>query len=261
MKNTRSDEFATEQTLNHKLFLQREYCRYHLPYERELDFYTAVRNGDIQLIEKIMLPLKNEQLGRLSNNPLKNLKYHLIITIAMITRFCIEGGMEPETAYTLSDIYIQKVDVCRDEDEINELHKKVSFDFARKMRSTHKKTTLSRATIIIEDYIYDHLHEKISLDQFAEATGLNKTYLCELFKNEIGITIGDYIKKQKIDAAKQMLIYTEYSATAIGNYLAFSSHSYFISVFKKETGMTPGEYQKKGCRTFFGYKNNVIHNK
>ena len=94
-----------DEKLNKNLLFQREYSVYHLEYEKEMAFYKAVQNGDFDLVKKIMLPLKDSKLGKLSQNKIKNLKYHLIISIAFITRFCIEGGMNPETAYTLSDIY------------------------------------------------------------------------------------------------------------------------------------------------------------
>lgn len=96
----------SDKSLSDKLFMQREENLFHLPYEREINFYETVQQGDVNKLEKIFLPLKSKQLGHLSDNNLRNLKYHLTITIALITRFCIEGGLPPETAYTLSDLYI-----------------------------------------------------------------------------------------------------------------------------------------------------------
>lgn len=236
--------------LSHKLFLQRENSISHLGYDREMEFYTAVKDGDFSKLKKIMLPLENAHLGRLSSNPLRNLKYHLIITTAMITRFCIEGGLSSETAYTLSDIYIQQVDSCSDEDSINILHREIVFDFADRMKKLKTEThpDMSRATIKATDYIYDHLQEKISLDEIASAAGLNKTYLCALFKKETGLTIQNYVMKLRIEAAKNMLIYADYSSTAISSYFMFSSHSHFIRTFRKFTGMTPDEYRRKNYR-------------
>jgi AraC-like DNA-binding protein len=46
-----------------------------------------------------------------------------------------------------------------------------------------------------------------------------------------------------VEAAKNMLLYSEYSLDEIANYLAFASTSYFISTFKKSAGMTPREYR------------------
>jgi AraC-like DNA-binding protein len=101
------------------------------------------------------------------------------------------------------------------------------------------------------DYIYDHLHQKISLNEIAEHVHLNKTYLCGLFKKETGLTIGDYILKRKIEAAQNMLRYSDYSPVDISNYLGFSSHSHFITVFKKETHMTPRQYRTANYRVHF----------
>lgn len=241
-----------EKILSHTLFLQREYKVSHLEYDREMDFYEAVKNGDAAKLKKIMLPLGSKRLGKLSNNPLRNLKYHLVVTIAMITRFCIEGGLPSETAYTLSDIYIQKADVCADEDEIYLLHKTIVFDFAQRMKDLHRMPGLSRPVVKAIDYVYDHLQEKIALDKVAGATVLSKGYLCELFKKETGLTIFGYVMKLRTEAASNMLMYADYKPTDIANYFSFSSHSHFIKIFREQTGMTPAEYRKKHYRKQWG---------
>ncbi|MCR4736421.1 MAG: helix-turn-helix domain-containing protein [Treponema sp.] len=240
-----------EQILSYKLFLQQEYANFHLPYDKEMHFYNAVRNGDFEAVKRTMQPLTSSELGRLSKNPVRNLKYHLIITIAMITRFCIEGGMQPESAYTLSDIYIQQLDSCTELEEIITLHREVIFDFTERMGKIKKNVGLSRIIIKTSEYVYNHLNEKISLDEICSQFKINKSYLCELFKKETGITIFQYATKLKIEAAQKMLIYTEYAPSDISNYLAFSSHSHFISTFKKVTGLTPKEYRKVNYQQYF----------
>lgn len=247
----KNSDFQSDKNLAHALFLQREYNISHLTYEKEFSFYTAVKEGDLKEVRKLMLPLKNEQLGRLSDNDLRNMKYHLIITIALITRFCIEGGMLPEDAYTLSDIYIRRLDLCKTETEIAKLHENAVFDFTQKMKLLKKQSCLSLHVISIIDYVYDHLHEKISLDEISAHVSMNKTYICGLFKKETGISIGRYILIKKLEAAQNMLKYSDYSSVDISNYLGFSSHSHFITAFKKETHMTPGQFRTCHYRTHF----------
>ncbi len=244
-------DFHSSAALTHAQFLHREYNISHLAFEKEFAFYNAVKNGNLKEVKRLMLPLHNEQLGRLSDNKLRNLKYHLIITIALITRFCMEGGMMPESAYTLSDVYIRKLDKCQSEAEINQLHELVITDYTKKMRQLKKETILSKPVIQIMDYVYEHLHEKIRLEELANFIGFNKTYLCGLFKKETGMTLGEYIMKRKLEAAQNMLTYSDYSSVDISNYLSFSSHSHFISAFKKETGMTPKQYRESSYRTHF----------
>lgn len=235
---------SKEKILSYKLFLQQEYANYHLPYDSEMKFYNAVRTGNFEDVKKFMPPLTSEGLGKLSSNKLRNLKYHLVITIAMITRFCIEGGLNSESAYTLSDIYIQQLDKCNDEEEIQSLHREVIFDFTDRMSKINKSIGYSRAVIKTSEYIYNHLTEKISLDKISSELNINKSYLCELFKKETGITITQYALKLKIEASEKMLIYTDYSPADISNYFGFASHSHFINTFKKHTGTTPNEYRR-----------------
>lgn len=249
---------SKESILSYKLFLQQEYSDFHLPYDSEMEFYNAVRNGDFDEVKKHMKPLTTSGLGILSKNPVQNMRYHLVITIALITRFCIEGGMPSETAYTLSDIYIQQLDTCTDTDQIQILHKEAVFDFTERMAKIKKNIGYSRAVIKTSEYIYNHLNEKISLDIICHELHINKPYLCELYKKETGITIFQYAIKLKIEAAQKMLMYTDYSPADISYYFAFSSHSHFINTFKKHTGMTPGEYRKIHYKKYFEKKETPV---
>jgi len=237
--------------LAYLLFLQREYQIKHPDYEKELSFYSLVSDGNVKALretEDEFTFIDKAENGILSDNPKRNLLYHLIVTIAMITRFCIEGGMDSETAYTLSDLYIQKADKASSYEELKEIHKEVSFDFASKMNSLRKSVVFSKHIILCLDYIFEHLNESISIKQMADHIHINETYLSKLFKKETGMTIGEYIQSRKIESAENMLKYSDYSYVDIANYLAFSSHSYFIHVFKKHTNLTPNAYRKINYR-------------
>ena len=87
----------------------------HRPPTVEYSFYTAVKTGDMETVvanckEDAFIHL--EGTGVLSRNALTNIKYHFVVTAAMLTRYCIDGGLEPEQAYRLSDFYILKMDTC-----------------------------------------------------------------------------------------------------------------------------------------------------
>ena len=102
------------------------------------------------------------------------------------------------------------------------------------------------------DYIYDNLHTKITLDKLAETVNLSPAYLSRLFHKEVGMTISEYIMMKRIQAAENMLKFSEYSSLEISNYLCFSSESHFIHLFKKHTGETPKNYRKNHFRTHTG---------
>ena len=223
-------------------FYNREYSLNHIPYDKEMAFYQSIRNGDMQEMHRLFTPLCVEGFGKLSENPLRNLKYHLIITVAFITRYCIEGGLEMEAAYNLSDIYIRKIDTCKTPEEIHSTHKELCEAYVRRMQ---KKPVLrySRPIQLAIDYIYDNLHNKILLADMAEYAGISESYLSKLFLKETGQNVSAYVINKRIDAAKNLLVYTEYSTSDISNFLNFSSESHFIATFKKITGITPKKFR------------------
>lgn len=243
----------SEHQLTVKAFLQREYQTKHSPYEKEFEFYECVRAGDLKKLGRIIGPIGSEGSGRLSTDNIRNMKYHFVISVALVARYCIEGGMELEDAYNLSDYYIMAVDECTTAEQINKYHYEMFFDYTARMRTLTKAKLMSKQVLLALDYIYEHLHTKIQVEDIAAALGLNPSYLSRLFHKEMGMTLNEYITGKRIEAAKNMLKYSEYPAADIGNYLAFSSHSHFISSFKKHTSMTPKQYRDKYFRRDWTY--------
>lgn len=238
-------------TLNHKLFMQREYNIKHKPYDQELAFYESVRNGDIEAIEKMIVVFQPSEVngyGTLSKDPTRNIRYHFIVLAAMLTRFCMEGGMEYEIAYSLSDLYIQRMDMCNTVEQVQKLHQEMIIDYTKRMRQIKKAHIYSKHIVLCIDYIYNHLHSRITIAELAKTAAINESYLSKLFKKETGMSVSDYIRIRKIEAAENMLKYTEYTYSDIAEYLAFSSQSHFIDVFRKTIGLTPKEYRNKYFR-------------
>ena len=205
------------------------------PYNPELEFYSAIRSGDIASLRKFLAqPLhEKEGMGKLSDDPLRNMKYHFTVTAALAARNCISGGMDVSSAYDISDYYILKADKARTIEKISDLHEQMCMEYAEHMKKLRKDRITSLHVARCIDYIYDHLDTRIT---------------ARLFKQETGQTISDYISDCKITTAQNMLVDSDYSPTKISAALAFPSQSYFTTVFRKKTGMTPGQYRTANRR-------------
>ena len=127
-------------------------------------------------------------MGKLSENHLQNIRYHFVVTTAMIARYCVHNGMEQEKAYGLSDFYILKMDKCRSVEEISRLHDTMCIDYCQQMLPVMKKKVISRPIVLCLDYIYSHIHYKITLAGLSEYLHLSPGYLSRLFKKEVGIS-------------------------------------------------------------------------
>ncbi len=225
------------------LFTTREENFVHSSFDQEMAFYESICSGNIELVRMLATPLCSEGYGILSNDAVRNIQYHLAISAAMIARFCIRSGMTPEEAYHLSDIYIMKSDKCRTVAEVHAVHKEMLEGYTRQMRRVRNSRVYSKQIVKTLDYISDHLHSRIMLEDAADHLHLSAAYLSRLFKSEVGMTFIDYVNQKKIESAANLLRYSEYSTLEISNLLAFSSQSYFIKIFKKYMGTTPGGYK------------------
>ena len=214
----------------------------------EFLFYRSVAAGMIDAVQENCSRGAFENMegaGRLSDNPVTNLKYHFVVTAAMLTRFCMEGGMAMEEAFSLSDEYIRRMDCCTNIPEIIYVHHQMAMDFVCRMRQLHRNVASSKQVAQAIDYIYVHIMDRITVNELAAAISISPTHLSRIFKQETGISVSEYIRQRKIDMAKNLLRFSGYDYVEIAVMLSYSSQSHFIQHFRSQTGMTPKAYRKQ----------------
>ncbi|MFA9463953.1 MAG: helix-turn-helix transcriptional regulator [Velocimicrobium sp.] len=238
---------SLNQTFIHELFENTEDYRMHTPYSHELAVLNCVRDGNVARLESTYKTLPQTKYGTMSNNPFKQLFYGCIANTTLVTRYAIEGGLEEETAYTLSDVYIKQMEHCKTLYELNMLNEKMAIDFTTRVANTNTSTQplytkpISKCITIISK----NVHTKLTLQALAKEVNLTPKYLSCLFHKETGQTLSSFIEDKKIKEAKKLLSFSQYSYEHISHYLSFYSQSYFITVFKKNVGMTPREYRER----------------
>ena len=101
-------------------------------------------------------------------------------------------------------------------------------------------------TLIIEITHYEkRVPEALNISEYiSKEVGYDYSYLSNLFSSVEGITIEKYTIKQKIEKAKELLVYDELSLKEISYQLDYSSVQHLSNQFKKITGMTPSYFKK-----------------
>ena len=79
----------------------------------------------------------------------------------------------------------------------------------------------------------------------AAALGYTRSYLCTRFHQETGMSLKQYIQREKAMEARRLLRFTDQELGQIAALLDFSSQSHFQTVFKKVTGETPMAYRRR----------------
>lgn len=237
----------TEKSLVNELFRNEEEGLIHTSYAEEKAILECVKRGDVEALEATYLSLPKTVYGKMtsSNSLVKEMFYAGIASATLVTRYAIEGGLDEETAFSLSDIYIRKMEVSTDPSEIDSIMEDMGIDFTKRVSLAKKAAhPYSPQVQKVMDYIYHGRNKDLSLDNLSKIAKLSPKYLSTLFHKETGETISDFVSKVIIDEAKNLLTYSDYSLSEISSYLNFSTQSYFIKVFKKYAGITPREYRR-----------------
>lgn len=251
------DTFSKDILLVHNLFHEKEITEEMLNLENSVDTktdeklreFSSIESGDLAQLERSLSEDYPGEVGTLSEDPLRHAKNRGIVVVTLASRAAMRGGVVPEEAYSLSDSYIQKIEKCRDIPAVFHLFYAAEYEYTRMVKELkeQKEGTLEKDKNPhinkCKDYIFSHLHGRISVQEIADALGLNAAYLSELFHECEKVTLTEYIRREKINLAKNLLIYSRYSYSEISTYLGFSSQSHLGKYFKSSTGMTMRQYR------------------
>lgn len=93
------------------------------------------------------------------------------------------------------------------------------------------------------EYICDHLEQKLTLEELAQAAGYSKYYLTQKFSKETGMSIRAFVTAKRVMRAKYLLLHTGMPVEAISQRLNFSSRSHFAAAFRASEGVSPTEFR------------------
>jgi AraC family transcriptional regulator len=94
-----------------------------------------------------------------------------------------------------------------------------------------------------KEAIEAHFADNISLSFIAEAIGTHPVYLARRFRNEYNCTVGEYIRKLRIDFACKEMTNSDATIAEVALASGFSDQSHFSRTFKRFTGLTPTQFR------------------
>jgi len=110
---------------------------------------------------------------------------------------------------------------------------------AAKLERTDRQPWLPRARAFLDK---NGLHG-VSLDEVAKAVGIHPVHLAQEFKRHYGVTVGDYVKRMKLEEARRQLGLRQRPIAKVAKNLGYYDHAHFVKVFKGFTGITPTEFR------------------
>ncbi len=232
-------------------FIRQENNELHNSYYREKRELECIRSGNIEGMERCINEPYGGSLGVLSRDPLRSLKNVAFCAMAIYARSAIEGGIMPEEAFAVTDAWAFRIDEAENAEELKKHANEMARYFTKLVHDLHNKAKAvagageNKVVGQCKNLIYQHMHEKITVQYLADTLYMNPDYLSNLFHRTEGVTITKYILNEKVKKAKNLLMYSPFDCKSISSYLGFATQSHFGKVFKEYTGMTPMQYKEK----------------
>ncbi len=117
------------------------------------------------------------------------------------------------------------------------------FEFFNGRRDTNSNLPIELQQMI--QFIHDHRHEKLSLEDLARFSGRSLSAVGRLFRRYLDVTPVTFIIHSKMDHARQLLSTTRLQVSEIGRRVGIEDPYYFSKLFKKSVKITPLEYRRK----------------
>ena len=240
-----SDVTSDASLLLEETYQKKENEQHNQTYILEEQLLRLVRTGDCEGFKKFAYSESNFHIGVTGSTALRQLKNNIIITTTLCTRAAIDGGLDYDTAYQLSDYFIQSSERLTSADRLTDLLGKISYTFAEKVAQAKTPVSTDERMQKAIRYIQQNTNQHLTVGDVADYVGFSKSYFSAYFKKTLGFSVSAFILRCKLEEGRELLQYTDKSISTISEFLCFSSQSHFHTAFRKQFGITPSEYRKQ----------------
>ncbi len=219
---------------------------WHYPLESERELMGKVKIGDRtgakEILNSILGTILFKTIGELGI-----LKARLLELLSILSRSAVEGGVNIDVMLEKNLTYVNKVMQINNQEDLCAWISTALNEFIELVYSSQDARKVSQIRPAI-NYIDANYDKPITLADVAKASHLSISRLAHIFKEQMGITIIDYLTSVRIERAKQLLLATNQNCTEICFQVGYNNQSYFTRTFKGLVGMTPRQFKIRNHR-------------
>jgi len=221
-------------------------AKWQYPLESERALLQKVKIGDRTGAKEIL----NSILGTILFKDIGDLgilKVRLLELLTVLSRSAVEGGVDVDIILERNLAYVNKVMQIGNQEDLCAWISTALNEFIELVYSSQdaRKITQISPTINYIDANYD---KPLTLAEIARASHLSVSRLAHLFKEQMGMTLIDYVTAVRIERAKELLLGTDQSCTEICFQVGYNNQSYFTRTFKSVAGLTPRQFRMQNRR-------------
>lgn len=213
-------------------------------YHSEDVLLHAVSKGNTAAALDLTASLGSIRFSSRSNDFFRDAKNTLLSFNTLLRRTAYNAGVHPFYIDVVSDNYARLIENAASQQELEDIPSymvRSYCDLVKKRSLSLYSEPIRQILVTIDASIAGDL----SLKRFAKELFLNTSYLSSLFKKETGMTLTDYVNKNRINTAKRLLKSTTLSIQDVAATVGIPDIHYFTRLFRRETGCSPREFRKK----------------
>ncbi|AKP64248.1 two-component response regulator [Levilactobacillus koreensis JCM 16448] len=217
----------------------------HNPYDQELRELNSVATGDVAGLQASLHESFEGDFAQLGPTRLRSLKNLGIVDLALLARAAIRGGLDYEQSFTINDQYINSIEAVRTEQDVMALSLQAKQEYTQLVHDIQNKTTANTNRIVrkCQTYVQTHLHDGLDLRTVSAYCQVTPQYLSRLFHQSQRLRFSEYVQREKLNASKRDLIYTQRIISTIAFDYGYSSASHYAEMFKRYVGITPRKFR------------------
>ena len=158
---------------------------------------------------------------------------------------------------SVQNLYHHIVNVCLAEEDLTELRIQAGVSelwtrlfhylYREESEQQENKNILAQARLRkMMQFIWDHFHEKITLDDIAASANISKSAALRCFRSGMQTSPVGYLNDFRLNRAKELLLTSHSTVSEIAVSVGFDNVGYFDRVFRRTFGLTPKQFAKQG---------------
>ncbi len=180
---------------------------------------------------------------------------------AIADKFCGEKGgfiarANPSFEHIFSELYSVPVAIQKGYFKVKVLELLLFLSALDTGKDELNERTYTRSQVTLAKevscYLNEHMNDRITIEQLSSCFHVSCAHIKNTFKGVYGVSVGAYIRTQKMESAAYMLESTDKSILEIAGEHGYDNGSKFASAFRAVKGMNPTEYRHAQCKKTCG---------
>ena len=212
-------------------------------YEGENRLMYAVAHGQTHQAQMMISRANEHVLEQRTLDNLRNIKNYGVVLNVLLRKAAEEGSVHPLHIDQLSSAMARRLEQLRSPADALKLYSTMVHKYCLLVKN-HSMKNYSQLVQHVILRIDADLTADLSLKAHADFLNVNPSYLSTLFKRETGMTLTDYVNRQRVEHGIFLLNATDMQIQTIAQYCGIPDVNYFTKTFKKFIGKTPKEYRQ-----------------